>query len=330
MQYLLARPSRLADRFHRWAIRRWFPVLARVAPRWPRWWEQVGARIVIFLVMVVYPRPKRLIRKNLSRVLGAPQGSWRVRRATSAMLRHFAFYWADLFRFAQLPASAAQAIFDDDGSVGALTEAMAAGKGVILLTGHLGNWELGGVVLGREQLPLSVVYVKDKFEGAENYRSFLRQQGDIEEIAIEPNASWSSLPVLRALRAGRVVAMQGDRDFDDRGIAAPFFGERVRFPRGPFLVALLTGAPIIPSFITYTPSYRLVGRFGEPIHVVPTGDRERDLDTAIQRWAAILEDEVRRHPTQWYTFYDYFAQHAAHEDEEEPAAPAAVPQRASA
>lgn len=328
MQYLLAHPSRIADRLHRWAIRRWFPVLARVAPRWPRWWELIHARWVIFLIMAIYPRPKRLIRKNLARVLGASEGSWRVRRAGSVMLRHFAFYWVDMFRFAQLPSASASDVFDNIEGSKELGEMVRGGQGAVLLTGHIGNWELGGIVLGREQLPLSVVYVKDKFEGAEHYRSFLRSKGDIEEIPISPGASWSSLPVLRALRAGRVVAMQGDRDFDGRGIPAPFFGEMVRFPRGPFLVALLTGAPIIPAFITYTPRYRLMGRFGEPIHVVATGDRERDLAVAVRRWAAILEDEVRRHPTQWYTFYDYFAQHRV---EEEAVAPlAAEPQRASA
>ena len=113
MQYLLARPARLADRLHRWAIRRWFPVLARVAPRWPRWWEQLHARWVIFLIMAIYPRPKRLIRKNLARVLGASEGSWQVRRAGSVMLRHFAFYWVDMFRFAQLPSASASDVFDN-------------------------------------------------------------------------------------------------------------------------------------------------------------------------------------------------------------------------
>src|SRR5205823_6276666 len=121
-------------------IRRWFPVLARVAPRWPRWWEQLHARWVIFLIMVVYPRPKRLIRRNLSRVMGLPPGSWRVRRAVSAMYRHFAFYWVDLFRFAQLPAERMLACHD--GVVGSehLDAAVADGQGAVLLTGHLGNW----------------------------------------------------------------------------------------------------------------------------------------------------------------------------------------------
>jgi lauroyl/myristoyl acyltransferase len=328
VQYLLSRPGRLTDRLHRWAIQRGFPVLARVAPRWPRWWEQFLARGLIFLIFLVYPGPKRMVRRNLAHIFGLPERSWRVRRALSAMLRHFAFYWADLFRFAQLPADEAYKVLEQVVGDDNLEREVAGGRGVVLLTAHLGNWELGGVVLGRDELPLSIVYVKDKFEGAEHYRSFLRRKGDIEEIPIEPGGSWSSLPVLRALRAGRVVAMQGDRDFDGRGIATTFFGHRVRFPRGPFLVALLTGAPIVPAFITYTPSYRMAGRFFEPIRVAKTGDREANLAVAVQQWATILEEEVRRYPTQWYTFYDFFSQHRVTDEMVETAA--VEPQRASA
>jgi KDO2-lipid IV(A) lauroyltransferase len=321
-QYHLPSKSRLADRFHRWAIRVWFPVLARGAPRWSRFWEQIHARWIIFLVMLVYPKPKPLIRRNLARVMGKPAGSWAVRRACSAMFRHFAFYWVDLFRFAQLPPDRMLAVHDGVHGNEHLEHAVADGKGAVLLTAHLGNWELGGVLLSQQHLPVSIVYVKDAFADVERFRSFLRGQGEVEEIAIAPGAAWSSLPVLRALRAGRLVAMQGDRDFDGKGIPAPFFGELVRFPRGPFLVALLTGAPILPAFVSYTKAYRFEASFGEPIHVVSTGDREADLHKAVERWAQVLEAEIRRVPTQWYTFYDYFDKHRVRPDEVAAEAPA--------
>ena len=327
-QYHLPGKSRIADRLHHWAIRRWFPVLAYWAPRWPRWWQLIFARWVIFLIMVVYPKPKKRIRRNLARIMGKPAGSWRVRRAVSAMYRHFAFYWADLFRFAQLPVERMLEVHDGVGGDEHLEAAIADGKGAVLLTAHLGNWELGGVLLCQQQLPVSSVYVKDAFADVERFRSFLRNLGEVEEIAIAPGAAWSSLPVLRALRAGRLVAMQGDRDFDGRGIPATFFGELVRFPRGPFLVALLTGAPIVPAFVSYTRRYRFEASFGEPIYVPSTGDRERDLTAAVARWAAVLEAEIRRVPTQWYTFYDYFAEHRVRAEEEaSPAGTSRAPRR---
>lgn len=306
-QYFLPSKTRIADRLHRWAIRRWFPVCMRVATRWPRWYRLFSSRWVIFLVFLVYPRPKRLIRRNLARLMGLPPGSWRVRRGAASMIQHFGIYWADLFAFSQLPEEA-QAYTESVTGKRHLDDAVASGKGAVLLTAHLGNWELGGVLLGAQSLPISIVHIKDAFADVDSHRKLLR--GDrVEEIPIQPGTGLSSLPVLRALRAGRLVAMQGDRDFDGRGIPASFCGETVRFPRGPFVVALLTGTPILPVFVTYTEDYRFEVIFGEPIRVASSADRERDLGEAVARWAAVLEAQVRRVPTQWYTFYDYFAEH---------------------
>jgi KDO2-lipid IV(A) lauroyltransferase len=312
-QYFLPSKTRFADRLHRWAIRRGFPICLRVSTRWPRWYQHLTGRWVIFLVFLVYPRPKRLIRRNLARLMGRPAGSMRVRLGAASMIQHFGIYWADLFGLSQQPEKAS-ALTESVSGKEHLDAAVAAGRGAVLLTAHMGNWELGSVLLGAQSLPISIVHIKDAFADVDSHRRLLH--GDrVEEISIEPGTGLSSLPVLRALRAGRLVAMQGDRDFDGRGIPASFCGEIVRFPRGPFVVALLTGAPVLPVFITYTESYRFEVRFGEPIRVASSGDRERDLADAVARWALVLEAEVRRAPTQWYTFYDYFAEHRASVEE---------------
>jgi KDO2-lipid IV(A) lauroyltransferase len=248
----------------------------------------------------------------------------------SALLRHFAYYWADLFRFSQLPPERAEAILDRVDGLEHVERTHAAGKGVIVLTGHFGVYELGSVLLARERLPVSVVFVPDRFEDVERFRGIFRGLGEVEAIAIDPEGSWSSLPVLRALRAGRLVAMQGDRDFGAPGIPATFFGERVRFPRGPFVVAMLTGAPVVPTFISYTRRLGFATRFYPPIEVPAgcNGDRDGLLAAAVQRWATVLEGEVRSSPTQWFTFYDWFARHRV--GDEEPLATPAPARRASA
>jgi KDO2-lipid IV(A) lauroyltransferase len=303
-------------------------VAARIAPVWPRWFELIVSRWVIYVIMAVYPRPKHLIRRNLAHIMGRGSGSWRVRRTCTRMLGYFGMYHSDLFRFAQLPLDAARAELEEMVGMEHLEAAAAAGKGAVMLTAHFGNYELGGVLLGQLEMPVSIVYVKDKYEQAEQFRSLMRGRGRVEEIAIEPNSSWSSLPVLRALRAGRLVAMQGDRDLDGRGIPSRFFGLPILFPRGPFHVALLTGTPIIPTFVGYSRRRRFECRVYPPIEVTAGPDRERDLAQAAARWAAVLEEEVRRCPEQWYTFYDYFADHLA--ERAAPLLAAAEPTQASA
>ena len=308
MQWKIARPGRLADRFNQWAIRRGFPALAWLAPKAPRGFLLFHARWIIALVMFVYSQPKAAIARNLARVLGAPSDSRRVRRATRAMLRHFAFYWVDLFRFAQLPPERLRELVVDGDleTLEPLRRRRAGGKKTILITAHLGNWELGGVLAGQAGLPLAVVYVPDAFGDAERFRSRLRRNADLVEIPLKLDDERSSLPVLRALNEGRIVALQGDRDFNDRGVRRPFLGAEASFPPGPFLLARMSGAELVPTFITYSETYRFAIELGEPIEVERTDDRRRDVERALDRWLAVLERAVKRWPTQWYNFHDFW------------------------
>lgn len=310
MQWKIARSSRLSERFNRWAIRRGFPLLAWLAPRAPRRLLLAGASAVIDFVMFLHAKPKAAIARNLARILGAPADSPPVRRAVREMLHHFAWYWVDLFRFPQLPPERLlELVVDGDTSdLDPVVRARAAGRRVVLLTAHLGNWELGSVLAGRIGLPLAVVYVRDAFAEAERFRSRLRGSGDIEEIAIRPEERLAALPVLRAFEQGRVVALQGDRDFNDRGVPGDFFGAPASFPLGPFLLARMTGALLMPVFIAYAPDRRFEIELGEPIEVERTADREADARHALERWLPVLEAAVRRWPTQWYTFYDFWPQ----------------------
>lgn len=313
MQWKIDRPSQLADRFNRWAIRRGFPALAWLAPRAPRWFLFAGARAVIGVVMFLHSKPKQAIARNLARVLGEPAGSRRVRRAVRQMLYHLAYYWVDLFRFAQLPPQRLreQVVGGGYDDLAALRQARAGGRRLILITAHLGNWELGAVLAGQAQLPVSIVYVPDEFGEAELFRSLLRQLGRVEEIPIHPEDRLASLPVLRAFSEGRIVALQGDRDFRDNGLRLPFFGAEASFPIGPFHLARMTGAALVPTFIAYAADHRFEIELGEPIAVERTADRDGDVRRALERWVAVLERAVARWPTQWYTFYDFWPPAAA-------------------
>lgn len=312
MQWKIARPSRFSDAFNRWAIRRGFPALAWIAPRAPRWFLFAGARLVIGVVMALHRKPRRAIARNLARVLSEPESSPAVRRASRRMIHHLAYYWVDLFRFAQLPAERTREQLTERSfdALRPLQEVHAAGERTILITAHLGNWELGAVLAGQAGLPVSVLYVPDEFGDAERFRSLLRGFGGVEEIPIRPEERFASLPVLRAFGEGRLVALQGDRDFNDRGVVIPFFGAPVRFPPGPFHLARMTGARLWPVFIAYAEGYRFEIELGAPISVARSEDRERDVREAIAVWAGVLERAIRRWPDQWYTFFDYWPEPA--------------------
>ena len=143
MQWKLPQANRVNLWLHRVSINIGFPFVVWVSARWPRSLLLFLARIVIFLAMSIYPRPKREIARNLARVMDQAEDSPEVRRAVWEMLRHFAFYWVDLFRFAQLPPERARRHLVSVEGMETVEKSVEAGSGVVLLTAHLGNWELG-------------------------------------------------------------------------------------------------------------------------------------------------------------------------------------------
>ena len=307
MQAKLARPSRFADIFNRWAIRIGFPLLAFLTPRLPRPFLQWGARCVINTVFFFYPAPKRAVARNLEIVLGEPADSRLLRRLARDVTHNLAYYWVDLLRFSHLPPERAREMLKGVSGRRHLDDARARGKGVVLITAHIGNWELGGALLGSQDEKISVIYVPDQFDHLEHFRSVSRRRSGVEEIAIEPGASFfASLPALRALKDNEVVALQGDRDFDGSGVEVEFFGLPAPFPRGPVLLSLLTGAALIPIFIAYTDDLQVEIEIGEALPVEATGDRAADIRRTLEAWSRVLEKAVLKWPSQWNSFYDYW------------------------
>ena len=90
--------------------------------------------------------------------------------------------------------------------------------------------------------------------------------------------------------------MQGDRDFDNTGVAVPFFGREAFFPRGPLRVAMASGAIVLPAFIVRLPDGRYRAIVEEPLPIETAGDRDAALRTNVQRYVAILERYVRAVP----------------------------------
>jgi KDO2-lipid IV(A) lauroyltransferase len=186
-----------------------------------------------------------------------------------------------------------------------IVEARQQGKGVLLLTAHLGNWEVGSFMLARVKMPIHVVLVPDIFPGVERARRRLHERADVIEIPVDESFV-PTLAVMRALEANGIVAMQGDRDFNNTGLAVPFFGRESYFPRGPFRVAMATGAVLLPAFIIQVPDGRYRAVVEEPLAVEREGDREAALHVNVQRYVEILERYVREFPEQWYCFYPFW------------------------
>lgn len=176
-----------------------------------------------------------------------------------------------------------------------LDDALSRGKGVMVVSGHFGNWEWmgGGLALSG----LSSVYVVETQSNklVEGWLDRMRQSVGVEVVPIRKAARG----LFTALRHNKVVAIMCDQDAGDAGVFVPFFGRLASTPQGPALFHLRTGAPII---FTASPRdkdgiYRVI--FEEMTFPDLTGDRTRDVEIIMAQITARLEEEIRRHPEQW-------------------------------
>lgn len=283
----------------------WFPFALFLARRVPRRLLRALARQTMTRYMQLRPKYQRALRRNLSVILGRPADSAEVRRVAKDLLDAHFTAWVDFLHFATRPPEEAARLVESVVGYSRIMEARERGHGVLLLTGHLGNWEVGGLMLAEMRQPIHVVLVPDILPAVERTRRTLHERAGIREIRIDRSFA-PTLAVLRALKSNAIVAMQGDRDFDNTGIAVPFFGHDAYFPRGPFLVAMATRATVLPAFIVRVADGRYRAVVEEPLVIEGGGDREAALRTNVERYVSILEAYVSRHPEQWYCFYPFW------------------------
>ena len=283
----------------------WFPTSLFFARNVPRRISFPLARAVGGAYFRLRPKYLAAIRSNLSTILGEPADSARVRLASEEMVRGHASAWLDFLHFAMRPPEVSARLIAGVEGFSRIVEGRAAGKGVLLLTAHLGNWEVGGLMLAEVKQPIHVVLVPDIFPGVERARRRLHARAGVTEIPID-NTPVPTLSVMRALGRNEIVAMQGDRDFNNSGVPVPFFGKSAFFPRGPFRVAMATGAAVLPAFILRTEDGRYRAIIEEPLPIVAGGDRDEALRTNMARYVKILELYVGRFPEQWYCFYPFW------------------------
>ena len=283
----------------------WFPATLAFTRNLPRRSMHRGGRALAALYYRLRPKYLRAARTNLAVILGASEDSPEVRRlAFEMVVSHFSA-WVDFLHFATRPPEDAARLVEGVSGYSNIVEGRLAGKGVLLLTAHLGNWEVGGLMLAQVKQPIHVVLVPDIFPGVERERRRLHARCGVTEIRVD-RSFVPTLSVLRALRSNGIVAMQGDRDFDNTGVAAPFFGREAFFPRGPLRVAMASGAIVLPAFIVRLSDGRYRAIVEGPLPIETAGDRDAALKTNVQRYVAILERYVRQYPEQWYCFYPFW------------------------
>ena len=301
----MASRNRLVNAVYSASFYLWFP-LVRLLPRvFGRPFLYALARQTVGRFFRFRPKYLRAVRSNFAHVFREPPDSPRVVSAAREMIDNHSYHWIDFFHFAGRPLSEARRLVAGAEEYEKILAAVGRGRGVVLATAHLGNWYIGGFLLGGLKNKIHVVYKPDRFPIVEKFRSGMQRRWGVSEIPVG-HTMLSAVPVIQALSDGQIVAMQCDRDFNNTGVAVNFFGGPAYFPRGPFVAAMATGAVFLPSFVVRQPDHTYRVLIEEPLEISRAGPHEEDVARNVERFVRILERYVARYPTQWYCFYPFW------------------------
>ena len=196
-------------------------------------------------------------------------------------------------------------VFDDWDQL----EGLRSGNGIVFVTMHFGNWDLGAAALALAGFPITVV--ADTFDNPRVDRLVRESR---EHLGMTVLAAERMGPgILRALRRNDVIAALADVPAPpDGGVEVEFFGGAIHVHDGIARIALRTGASVVAAIVPrQTPWSDRVEGWTRPVPFEPTGDTERDVHALTQAIFSGLEELVRQRPDQWYIFRHLWTADAA-------------------
>ena len=246
---------------------------------------------------------REAILDNVAAVLDLPRNARAVERTGREMVSRHSRFWIDLLRYSGRRGVDPRSLLASRSGDERLVAASREGRGAILLTAHVGNFELGGLFLAQLGLKVAAVYVPDPSPVIEKHREDARRMLGVRGLPID-TSPFAFLPVRKALEENTFVAIQGDRDVSGTGRRMPFFGKSASFPVGPFRLAQASGAPIFPVFVLQEDDGRYRTIVEEAIRVPNARgvEGETAVVAALAFFVASMERTIRAYPSQWYLF----------------------------
>ncbi len=241
--------------------------------------------------------PRCLAISNLKLVYGEAQSRRQIRRLGRTVFREMGRNVVDVARLPRVTAENVDALVRADG-LSYLESAYGAGKGVVAVSAHLGNFELMGAFLALKGFRVTVVAAPLYDPRLDALLQENRVRGGLEVVARDRATS----AILRALRKGHVVGLLVDQDTRGAGIAVPFFGHPAKTPTGPAVLADRAGAPIVPMAIHRLPDDTHLVTVRSPIR--PAGRTPEDVEKTTRAYTGELERFIRNAPAQWVWMHD--------------------------
>lgn len=294
---------------HRYHATGYLRVVFTIIPRLPKILHPAAALVTTAVFFTLLKNERRAVMRNLSVMTG--RSGWRTWLNAYRVFYSFCDFIVSYCYVPQAKDEELLAMLSNpDRGADIIDRCLSQGRGVLVWTAHVANWEFASRLLELHGRRVVVARVVEPNNLAERQLRDLMTNERLRAVdLLDPTAV---LQLLSALRAGDIVAMQGDRLLHGSGVTVPFFGRPTRFPTGPFHVALAAGVPVVPGIVVRTGWLRYRMMVAQPLWMDSGQPRDESIKQAVTGATAFLEARLREYPQQWLNFFDIWPADASH------------------
>jgi Kdo2-lipid IVA lauroyltransferase/acyltransferase len=272
-------------------------ILSSILPLKTAYW--VGLRLAdLFFIFDVTAR--KAVIENMRQVLegqGITPSKKQIRLMARKNFQHFGKFIVDFFHFSSLTLEDIKKLVIVE-NIEYLEQAESYGKGVLPITAHLGNWEMGGAVIAALGKRINAVVHPQRTRKLNEFMQKFRHKRGFNIIPL----GHAARGVLNALQHKELVALLADRDFTNTKETISFFGKPVHLPKGPAHLSKKTGAPLVAVFMVRDDQDKFTLHCHPPI--IP--DENITIEEIQKKIRDILEQEISKYPLQWFIFDSFW------------------------
>lgn len=268
----------------------------------PEWWKRYSPGPIAAILFALVGENRRGVMANLQVILGDCSR----RQAAWAALKTFAEFAHGFTESTEYYSPRRKPVRFDVPENDSIEVALRRGRGAVIVTAHLGNWDIAAKGLLDYGTPVNLVMAREANASIGEYVRKIKESAGVRVIYSDTSV-FSSFNMIRALRNNEIVAIQLDRPVGAGGMRrVPFFGRAALFPSGPFVLARLAGAPVIAVFAPRLGVRHYGVRIGR-LHEVSKDTRDPGaFDRVMADVVGELEAAVKAYPTQWFQFTPFW------------------------
>lgn len=266
----------------------------------PRFVRNLLAHFLGSVAVLVVPRWRmQMAEANIRECLGVSDE--RAKQIAADSLHRFGRMVIEVMRFPLLNEKTIHEQVQVEG-LEYLEAAYAEGKGVIMATGHYGNWELLGATVALHGYPMLSITRKQNNSHMDKAINEFREM--VGQQVTYNRGKHGLLAISRMLKEKNLLGVLFDQDTNDDGVELDLFGKRSVIPIGAAALSRIYGSPILPIFMHNNDDGTCCAKIYPPLYTQKTGDKQRDFYQVTRKLVDILEMEIINHPEMWFWVHD--------------------------